>query len=167
MSDILKIAIPATIAFIGTLITVTLGYRQWKRQQDASRSATYLTEKQTAYKDLWRKLEDVHLKLRTDDVTEPDFRALVLDVNSYIIRNSLYLDDQDRESSNQYLRAVRRMKELVVLSGDQEVQDAMTDSLLIPPRVTSDARELGACVREVDSLRAMLIERFRKMVGGP
>jgi hypothetical protein len=165
MSEILKVAIPATIALIGTIITVGIGYRQWKRQQNESRSVSYLTEQQTAYKELWRKLEDVHLKLRTDDVTEPEFRAFVLDVNSYIIRNSLYLDDRDRELSNQYLRSVRRMKELVMESGDQEAQDAMTVSLTIPYPVTAEARELGRCVREVDRLRATLIERFRKFVG--
>src|SRR3982750_1927023 len=127
MSEVLKVAIPATIALIGTIITVFLSYRQWRRQQDASRSATYVTERQSAYKQLWLKLEEVHLKLRTDDVNETEFRALVLDVNSYILRNSLYLDDDDRELSNEYLRGLRRMKEIVRESNDQEAQIAMQD----------------------------------------
>ncbi|HEY8226384.1 MAG TPA: hypothetical protein VIG25_13980 [Pyrinomonadaceae bacterium] len=163
--DILKVLIPATIALIGTIITLVFGYRQWKRQQEVSRSSTYVTEKQSAYKELWRKLEDVHIKLRTDEVSEPEFRKLVLDVNSYILRNSLYLDDYDREMSNNYLRAVRRMKQLVSESGDEETQAALTSSEVIPDRVSADAKELGRSVREVEQLRGALIERFRKIVG--
>lgn len=166
MTDILKVVIPATIALLGTILTVVFGYRQWKRQQEASRRGAYVAEKQSAYKELWVKLEDVHLKLRTDEVSEQDFRKLVLEVNSYILRQSLYLDEYDRELSNQYLRAVRRMKDAVLEHGDEESEFAMVDSLRMPPEVITFAKEYRESIRQVDQIRGALIERFRTIISG-
>lgn len=38
MSDALKNVFPAIIALVGTIIAVFVGYRQWKRQQDTTRT---------------------------------------------------------------------------------------------------------------------------------
>src|ERR1041384_1705607 len=117
MEDILKVAIPAAIALIGTIVTVLIGYRQWKRQQEASRYSTVFTEKQSAYKELWNKLESVHIKLRTGDVSLAEFNNLVREVNSYILKNGLYIEEKDRQLSSQYLKAVFKMKEIIITSG--------------------------------------------------
>jgi len=166
MNDTLKVLIPSGIGLIATVFTAWIGYRQWKRQQMTTRYGSYITEKQTAYKELWKRLEEVHLRLRTDDPNESEFHSLILAVNSYILQNSLYLEEYDRELSNQYLRAVRKMKALVTESGDKESLEALNISAAIPQRVTSDARELGKSVREVDRLRSTLIERFREVIAG-
>ncbi len=39
MSDALKNAFPAIIALVGTIIAVFVGYRQWKRQQETTRTS--------------------------------------------------------------------------------------------------------------------------------
>jgi hypothetical protein len=112
------------------------------------------------------RLEDVHLKLRTDDVSEEGFRKLVLEVNSYILKHALYLDERDRELANEYLKAVRRMKTLVLESNNRDAIWAMQSSMPIPSEVTLSAKELRQTVLEVDQIRGTLIERFRQIVGG-
>jgi len=166
VTDILKVVVPATIALIGTILTIWFGYHQWKRQQDAARSGTYVTEKQSAYKELWVMLENVHIKLRTDEVSQQEFRILVLEVNSYILRQSLYLDDYDRELSNQYLKAVRRMKEAVLEFGDEESEFEAVTTGAMPAEVITFAKEYRESVRQVDQLRGKLVERFRTIVRG-
>ncbi len=116
MSEYLKIILPALIALIGTIIAIMVGYRQWKHQQGASHYGSFATEKQTAYKTLWEKLEEVHITLRTEEVSRSNFNMLVLGVNTFILKNSLYLEEQDRDLSNRYLQAVRKLKEAIASS---------------------------------------------------
>ena len=164
MEDILKVAIPAAIALIGTIVTVLIGYRQWKRQQEVSRYSTIFTEKQSAYKELWDKLESVHIKLRTEEVSLTEFNDLVREVNSYILRNGLYIEEKDRRLSSQYLKAVFKMKEVIAKSGDDEAETAMHLTDLGPDEVT--AKEILSVMRAVDESRNLILERFRKVIGG-
>lgn len=81
MIETLKIIVPATIALLG----IVVGYYQWKRSQVQKRYDAFVDENRTTYRELWNKLEDVHVKLRTNDVTLESFRNLVTDVNSFIL----------------------------------------------------------------------------------
>lgn len=166
MSEYLKIILPALIALIGTIIAIMVGYRQWKHQQDASRYGSFATEKQTAYKTLWEKLEEVHITLRTEEVSRSDFKRLVLGVNTFILKNSLYLEEQDRDLSNQYLQAVRKLKEAIASSQNERAEEAMETSAAIAKDVIETAQQVKASVNEVDLIRNSIIERFRKIVGG-
>jgi hypothetical protein len=166
MTETLKVVIPACIALVGTIITVVIGYRQWKRQQDASRYGTFITKKHSAYQELWEKLEEVHIKLRTEEVGLNEFKDLLREVNSYILKHSLYLEEEDRSLSNQYLKAVYGLKKIVMASGDEGAEEAMITTANIPLRVTQNAKEIRRAVSEVEEIRNSIITRFRKIVGG-
>jgi len=56
MSDILKNAFPAIIALLGTIVVALIGYRQWKRQQEATRGSEFRSQKQQTYRELWDQL---------------------------------------------------------------------------------------------------------------
>lgn len=157
MNDVLKVLIPATIALLGTILTIVIGYRQWKRQQDAP----FVSAKQSAYKGLFEKLEEAHIKLRTEEVDLNKFRDLVRDVNSYILRNSLYLDERDRTLSNTYLDALYRFKEIVMESGDEDTEQAMTDTRAIPTKVSNIARELRDLAFDIEVTRQIIVKRCR------
>ena len=59
------------IAGVVTLSVAGLGYRQWKRGR---RSGRFIEDRETAYKDVWQALEDVHLLIRAGS-----FDALAVD----------------------------------------------------------------------------------------
>lgn len=164
MNEYLKIILPASIALIGTIITIFIGYRQWKRQQESTRHASYVTEKQSAYKGLWEKLEEVHVKLRTEDVHISEFNNLLRDVNSYILKNSLYLDREDQVLSNQYLKDVYRYKEIVTGSDDADAKSEF--AITGPGMPVETVREFKLLHDEVDQIRNRIIERFRLIIGG-
>jgi len=166
VNDYLKIIFPASVALIGTLITVFIGYRQWKRQQNNARYASFIVDKQVAYKGLWEKLEEVHVKLRTERLSVADFNNLMLGVNRYILRNALYLEEQDKVLSNHYLETVRRLKELVVSSRNERAEKELSITREIPEEVINATRELRSVVDEVDLTRKSIIDRFRKIIGG-
>ena len=79
MSDALKNALPAIIALVGAIVAVFVCYRQWRRQQDTTRTSDFRAERQKTYKELWEKLEDVHVRLRTKAVETEEFRSLLRD----------------------------------------------------------------------------------------
>ena len=160
MNEILKILIPAIIALTG----IVVGYYQWKRSQEQKRHDAFVAENRTTYIELWHKLEDVHVKLRTNTVSLDDFRIAVRDVNSFILRNSLYLDDLDRTLSNEYLNRVYDFALVVKESGDSRANEAMAQTLPIQPEVTRSAKEITRAQNTVDEARNVMIQRFRKII---
>lgn len=166
MSETLKVAIPAVIALIGTIITASLAYRQWKRQQQAARSSSFLVDKQTAYKNLWDNIEKVHIKLRTEEVYQSQFNTLLTDVNAFILSNALYLEEHDRRLVNQYLQGLFRFVEIIRSSGDEEAKEALRTTAIIPRSTIEKVNELKALSEELDLVRNSLIQHCRKEMGG-
>jgi hypothetical protein len=164
MNEYLKIILPGSIALIGTIITIFIGYRQWKRQQESSRYASFVTEKQSAYKGLWEKLEEVHIKVRSEDVQISEFNNLLRDINSYILKHSLYLDREDQILSNQYLKDLYRFKEIVAGSDDAHAKEEF--AVTGPGMPVETVREFKLLYDEVDRIRNRIIERFRLIIGG-
>src|SRR5713101_4705205 len=153
MNDILKNAIPALIALVGTVLALLIGYRQWKRQQDTSRVGEFRTQKQQTYKELWEKLEDVHVRLRTEVVGSDEFSFLIRDVNSYILKRGLYLENDDQALANQYLSKVRQFTNLVAACDSADAKRAVHDTEQIPTNVILHVRELGEIQAEVNQIR--------------
>lgn len=167
MGEILKNAVPAIIALVGTILVALLGYRQWKRQQDATRSGGFQSQKQQTYKELWDKLENIHVRLRTETVGNEDFRSLVRDVNSYILKNGLYLENDDQQLADQYLSKVREFTNLVAASNSPDAKIALEDTAAeIPPQVIQSVRDLERIQSEVNQIREKILVRYRKGVLG-
>jgi hypothetical protein len=133
MSEPLKIIIPALIALIGTFLTIFFGYRQWKRQQKASRYGNFFSDRHTAYKTLWEKIEDVHIKTRIESVSEADFDKLLFEVNAHILKNGLYLRDDLRDMTNKYLKMAYRVSAEIRNSEDEEERTALYNTGALPP----------------------------------
>ena len=155
MSEPLKIIIPALIALVGTSVTVFFGYRQWKRQQKTSRYGNFFSDRHVAYKTLWEKIEDVHIKTRTDNVSEAEFDKLLLDVNSHILKNGLYLGDDLRMLSNKYLKMAYEVSAEIRNSDDDAgkralpTTGALPESTLITIRKASEMEDLKDQIRQI------------------
>src|ERR1051325_7297724 len=114
--DNLRIALPALIGLIGTLIVAYFGYRQWKRQHALTRAGTLLSEKQSAYKTIWSKLEDVNAYVREEAGRDPLFddkrfdvaryREAVKTINVEMMKSGLLLNNGDKEVVADYLKAL-------------------------------------------------------------
>jgi hypothetical protein len=166
MSDWLKIAIPSSIALVGTVITILFGYRQWKRQQLVSRHEQYNSEKRVVYKDLWSKLENIHIILRTGDMTQQEFLKLTDEIRGYVIEHGLYLDDEDSNLSVEYINSLYTLKKVLnrpgILFNSREL---WRDSGRVSIIDRYHNKELHAAFGQVSSLRETLIQRFRKVIG--
>ncbi len=158
--------IAALIALSGTLTVAYLGYRQWKKQNDSNRRADFLNEKQAAYKALWEKLEDVHVRLRTEDVDRAGFQVLLRETNALILKKQLFLEEEDRQLSNEYLKAVLNYTEIIRASDDDDARESMVTTGPLPRAVFEMAENIREATQEMDRLRDVILQRFREILGG-
>ena len=142
MDEIIKTAIPALIAFLGTLLTIFIGYRQWKSQRDLNRSQKFQGDRELAYKPLWEKLEDMHLKVRTDSVGKSEFDELVQDVNAYVLKNSLYVEKADSKLTAEYLDSVWKVSQLVAKSKNKRIKNEWSITGPLPAEALDEYKKL-------------------------
>lgn len=163
-SEFVKIGLPAAIALIGTIITVAVGYRQWKRQHGAPRRSALQDERARAYKELWEKLEDIHVRLRSREARSSQFTRMLRDVNAFAMKHGLLIDEHDRERATLYLEAVQEYCSIVRESGDEDARDELPKTSLIPSHVLERAERLGPAQERLRTLRSQIIKRFRRVI---
>jgi hypothetical protein len=166
MDDILKVALPAGIALLGTITTVAIGYRQWKRQQDIARNNAFLADKQSAYKNFWNKIEEAHIKIRTRKFNPREFDNCLREVNSFYLKHSLYLEEQDRDLSNRYLEAIFGQKILIERSKDENAKRQIGKTARLDISPYEGAEGIRMLDDEINQIRNEIIERIKKVVGG-
>jgi hypothetical protein len=166
MNEALKNAAPALIALVGTVLAVLVGYRQWKRQQDTTLKNEFRIQKQQTYKELWEKLEDVHVRLRTELVGNDEFNSLVRDVNSYILKRGVYLEDDDQVLANRYLSKVREFTSLVAGGKSAGAKRALQITEEIPIELVRMVQDLDKVQTEVNQIREEILVRYRKALSG-
>ena len=166
MNDVLKNAVPALVALVGTVLAILIGYRQWKRQQDATLRSEFRTQKQHTYRELWEKLEDVHVRLRTELVGNDEFNSLVRDVNSYILKHGLYLENDDQALANRYLSKVREFTSLVTGGKSARTKKALQNTEEIPIGLVRLVQDLDKVQTEVNQVREEILVRYRKVLSG-
>lgn len=162
--DLLKIGLPATIALVSTIITAVFGYRVWKRQQRASRHNALLDERAQAYKELWEKLEEVHVRLRGLQSKSQHFSKMVRDVNAFAMKHGLHIDEQDRALATQYLDAVHDYCSIVGESQDKHAKRDLYETEMISREVLDRDRRLDHAQEKVRTLRDQVIRRFKSVI---
>lgn len=155
MSDPLVKILTALIGLAGTLAVAYLGYRQWRAGQRSSAQSELVGTRRRTYQELWNMVETVHNDLRVDPRKNlPSLKQHMAQINSYILKNEIYLADGDHELVDSYLQALGEMVSWIQREGDSDTKTAMSLTAEIP-------REASAVVRAYE-LRDKLKARIRK-----
>jgi len=154
------------IALCGVAVTAGLGYRQWRKQQDSARNASFRDDRRGAYKVLWEKVEEIHVRLRVSPREAVTVTADLQAINSFALLNSLYIDPKDVELVNSYLNAVRRLAGIVASDADKGTQERWSATQQIPPSVLKTFQGMKAADEEIEEIRGVLISRFRNVMRG-
>lgn len=162
MNEALKSLLPAIVALIGTLVVALLGYRQWKRGQDSARSAEFRSEKQKVYKELWERIENIHVRLRTLSIDAQQFNSFLTEVNSYVLRNELFLEKDLQRLVNDYLKKLREFTVLVTRSNSKSAISALEATAEIPSEIVETLPALARVQSEANSFREQILARCRK-----
>lgn len=169
MHEILRNALGPALALIGTIVVALLGYRQWKKQQDLARYGGFLAERQAAYKDLWEKLEAVHLSVRSQSFREKEFHELVRAANVHMIKAGLHLDRGEKKRVNDYLAALgnlgRLLEQSAATDAKSQAQRTLHDTAALPLEIQLRIEGLRGAYTAVEEQRESLIAHFRKVLG--
>jgi hypothetical protein len=156
--------IAAVIGAAATVLAAVFGYRQWARDRTSQKSARFDADRHEIYKSLWDRVEQVNAALRREKVDEAGFQEMVADLNEYILRNGVHVDEADYKLANEYVAAVKTFHR-VVSKLDPEDQVAYGRTEMLPRSVVSKAAEVGRAHSEVSRLRQQLREKVRAMLG--
>jgi hypothetical protein len=163
MSDsTVQAIIPALIALLGTLLTIAVGIWQWRKQTQSQHTNPFNADKQAAYKALWENLEAAHVKVRVENTNAADYKKIVQDINSFILKQSLYLDEADRTLANTYLNKLHEFSNFVQSSANESLKETWADTGAFPPEMTGAVR----AYQEMEAARNQILERCRKVLNG-
>lgn len=169
VSDTLKTIAAPALGLLGTVIVAFVGYRQWRKQQDQVRYGNFLADRQAAYKQLWQKLEAVHLNVRSKCFQEAEFNALVRDVNVHLIQAGLLLDQGEKKRVNEYMEALSNLGKLLdnaaATEAREEVRRSLYDTGEIAPEIMSQVAGLRDAYARVEVCRGTVMSHFRQVLG--
>jgi hypothetical protein len=157
MSDATVKILTSLIGLAGTLSVAYFGYRQWRAGQRTSSRSELLASRRQIYQELWKMVETVHTDLRADPTKHlASLKHHVAQINSYILKNEIYLANGDHALVDSYLQALGEMVNWIQREGDSATKAAMSDTAEIPRDALAVARAYG--------LRDKLKARIRKVL---
>jgi hypothetical protein len=124
----------------------------------------FSTRRKAAYEELWRRIEEIHLKIRSEEIGDAAFSALLRGMNTFIFQNSAYLDEALHDLANTYLLLLLDVRRVLEEAGDEEATRAFADTEPIPVSALGHAREMRDLVERAEGVRADLLRRVRAVL---
>jgi hypothetical protein len=157
--------VSAALAFIAATAATAVGYRQWRKQQDFDRSKAFLTDRAAAYKELWTRLEAIHVRLLKADVTDAEFDDEVRDLNTFVLSSEIYFDPGIRARVKSYYDSARKVSRVINSYPLEELrrERGLTEEA---PLSGDDMREVVLAVGTADEARTAIMAEVRTHIGG-
>lgn len=109
MDTTLISSIGSVIAFVGTVVAMSMAYRSWRERKLPAYWGDLEAQRYFSRRALWQKLENVHVRLfRSEVITAREFDTSIRDMKSWIHRHSSDVDEQDIIMANEYVEVVIR-----------------------------------------------------------
>jgi hypothetical protein len=160
---ILGILGPA-LGFLGVVIGIWYGRKTSREGRHDQRNEFYRTRRKEAYAGLWEVVQDAHLKMRASlkaDLSElPGF---LVDVNSFLWKNGIYIDPADRDLTQEYLFLVYEF--LRTVSWNSRAKEWTISSIAMPDNLPSTLEIMKVAQEAADDVRDQLIARIRIVLG--
>jgi hypothetical protein len=87
----------------------------------------------------------------------------IAEINAFMLRSSLYIDDPDRQLVNSYIQAAHRFHE-VVRSGEIDADINLGDTAIIPEEVLQQCKALRESQKSALALRETLLNKIRSVL---
>src|SRR4051812_45786280 len=95
-TKIIEVAVPALTSAVVAAIAAVFAYRKWWHERSEGFGAEFRARRLESYEEVWRRLEQVHSYLRTAGAQQAAVKAS-LELNSYLLERSLYIEPGDRK----------------------------------------------------------------------
>jgi len=137
--------ITSVLALAGTLLVALLGFYQWRKQNANPNRAANAATRRDAFEGLWERLEQINMDLRKTRSEIPSLEGQLHSINEYFLGHSLYFDDQDQVTINNYVGALHRVRAIIDRDGDDQMNEQYR---LTGPIDIRGLEELRAATRE-------------------
>ena len=165
MKDYIPI-ITALIAFVGTVLGIVITYRKWRKEQNAKRFDQFEMDKQAAYKKLWTEVEDFNIKVRLERVTSREFSNNLQNLNSFLLKSGIYIDEEDMKVANEYVSSIFNFQKVVKGLNNPEADAALEETRNIPESILNEVKEIGEAQKKALELREMLLKKIKLVLSG-
>src|SRR5690348_13101923 len=168
MGETASVLIPALLALAGTLIATLFVYVQWRVSHRHTTREAYIAKRQAAYNELWDVLEATHVDLRLGKLNAQNFTETVRTLNTFLLKQAPFIDQQDTRLARQYLDTLFRVDELIRDKGGEVWVRRWgdTEALGPPPDYERPAPELATAHDEALRLGFQLQEKVRRVLSG-
>jgi hypothetical protein len=153
----------ALIGLIGTIAGLWVGYRRWLADKRVAASKGFYAGRQTAYQQLWEQVERLNVEARIEQIPQEDYSKRIAEINAFMLKASLFIDDPDRQLVNSYIQAAHRFHE-VVRSGEIDAEINLGDTAIIPEAVLQQCTALRESQKSALALRASLLKKIRSVL---
>jgi hypothetical protein len=153
----------ALIGLLGTIVGLWVGYRLWLEDKRVAASKGFYAGRQTAYQQLWEQVERLNVEARIEQIPQEDYSKRIAEINAFMLKSSLFIDDPDRQLVNAYIQAAHRFHE-VVRSGEIDAEINLGDTAIIPEAVLQQCAALRESQKSALALRATLLTKIRSVL---
>jgi len=115
----------AFITLFGTILTVYVGYLQWKRHRDTNYLPEFQNDRQSAYKTLWDMLPNPSIlhkrkkvRVRTGEFSfnyfsESELNKTLHKVELHLQQSIVYIEGKDGELAEQYIADLLKLRHIL------------------------------------------------------
>ncbi len=153
----------ALIGLVGTIAGLWVGYRKWLGDKRVAAAKGFHAGRQEAYQQLWEKVERLNVEARIEAIPDGDYSKRIAEINAFMLKSSVYIDDPDRQLVNSYLQAAHRFHE-VVRSGEVDADINLGDTAIIPEQVLQQCKTLREIQKSALALREALLKKIRSVL---
>jgi hypothetical protein len=140
------------------LFVALRGLYRSRRAQDPTADPIFRRARDSAYRQLWAKLENVYWKLRESNTGASTLRALLRDVDAVLAQNFLYVREADQVLLTQYVRSLRRLRAAVCRLTHDEPVNLESIARPTPARFV----DINAVTQEAVDLRNRVLQQMRR-----
>jgi len=169
--DMVKVALPALLALLGTLFGLWLGHLRWSSEQRLQKRRAFDAKRHAAYEELWNTVEGSHITIRTQRPDDSQLRELEQKTNAFRLRNAIFLNSRDSDLASHYFNEVVKLSKLIQESGSPVLEGDFTSTALRvqqadhqDPHKLHELQELTLTDYRVGNLRTELIERIQAVM---
>ena len=152
--------ITSLLALAGTLLVALLSFYQWRKQNANPNRAANAAARRDAFAGLWERLEQINMDLRKTRSEIPSLDGQLHSINEYFLGHSLYFDDEDQVTINNYVGALHRVRAIIDRDGDDQMNEQYHRTGRIDIR---GLEELRAAINEMEKYRAIIKEKAQKV----
>jgi hypothetical protein len=164
MNDMIRIVLPALLAFFGTIFGLWLGHRRWSSEFQMKKRRAFDARRHEAYDQLWKILENAHIAIRTGRPETSAVQALEQEINSFRLRNAIVLEASDSELSNRYFNSIVALSTVIAESGSRKLAKRYRSTGLFGEEEIGNINALVKANEDTSRLREELIGRIRSVM---